>query len=141
MGFFSCFSKDTPQDCVFCDLTYERVVYEDERIIVFHDIKPAAKMHLLIIPRDHIDTVNSLTPNDLPLWNQLLLEFGFQLPQTRMGFHIPPYNSVNHLHLHCFGLPFRNRFIGIKYTEWMPWYSSDKTILNSLSFTLNKTES
>ena len=57
MGFFSCFAKDTPQDCVFCKListNAERTVYEDEKIVAFHSIKPAARMHLLIIPRDHI---------------------------------------------------------------------------------------
>ena len=50
----------------------------------------------------------------------------------RTGFHIPPFNSVNHLHLHCFGLPFKNRFIGLKYAEQTPWYSSGEKILNSL---------
>ncbi len=64
MGFFSCFSKDNSQVCVFCEIAAtnnndsERLVYEDERIIAIHDIKPAAKMHLLIIPRDHIGTNN-----------------------------------------------------------------------------------
>ena len=60
MGFFSCFAKDDSQDCVFCEIVgtndSERIVYEDEQIIAFHDINPAAKMHLLIIPRDHIST-------------------------------------------------------------------------------------
>jgi diadenosine tetraphosphate (Ap4A) HIT family hydrolase len=56
MGFFSCFdkNKDTTQDCVFCDLTNKSIVYEDEQIVAFHDIKPASKLHLLIIPRNHI---------------------------------------------------------------------------------------
>ncbi|CAI2188730.1 19527_t:CDS:2, partial [Funneliformis geosporum] len=132
------------QECVFCVIANnkdsERIVYEDERIIAFEDKKPAAKMHLLIIPRNHIDTVKTLSTNDVPLLrhmidtgNRLLSESGYQLPQTRMGFHVPPYYSVKHLHLHCLGLPFRNRFIGIRYTELMPWYCSGEKILNSLS--------
>ncbi|GBB91604.1 hypothetical protein RclHR1_00190017 [Rhizophagus clarus] len=150
MGFFSCFTKDvkdTTQDCVFCDLTDEKIVYKDERIVAFHDINPAAKIHLLIIPRNHIDSVNSLTLNDISLLkhmidtgDRLLYEFGFQLPQRSIGFHIPPYNSVYHLHLHCLGLPYRNRFIGVKYMELMPWYSSGEKILKSLSL-LNRSVS
>lgn len=56
MGIFSCFTftKDTTQDCVFCVLTGKKIVYEDERIVSFHDIKPASKLHILIIPRNHI---------------------------------------------------------------------------------------
>ncbi|GES90349.1 histidine triad nucleotide-binding protein [Rhizophagus clarus] len=126
MGFFSCFTKDvkdTTQDCVFCDLTDEKIVYKDERIVAFHDINPAAKIHLLIIPRNHIDSVNSLTLNDISLLkhmidtgDRLLYEFGFQLPQRR------------------------NRFIGVKYMELMPWYSSGEKILKSLSL-LNRSVS
>ncbi len=35
--------------------------------MVFHDIAPAARVHLLVIPRAHIATINNLTPHDLPL--------------------------------------------------------------------------
>ncbi|PKY41725.1 HIT-like protein [Rhizophagus irregularis] len=137
--FFSCFT-DTTQDCVFCDLTDKKIVYEDERIVAFHDISPAAKLHLLIIPRNHIDNVDSLTPNDAPLLkhmidtgNQLLSESGYQLSERKVGFHVPPYNSVHHLHLHCIGLPYRNIFYSTKYTELVHWYSSGEKILKSLS--------
>ncbi|KAJ6806035.1 bifunctional adenosine 5'-phosphosulfate phosphorylase/adenylylsulfatase HINT4 [Iris pallida] len=39
----------------------------------------------------------------------------------RFGFHQPPFNSVNHLHLHCFTLPFIPRWKQLKYMSLGPW--------------------
>jgi histidine triad (HIT) family protein len=44
-----------------------RVEYEDEQVIVIHDIAPKAKVHLLIIPRKPIPTLMDVTEEDLPL--------------------------------------------------------------------------
>lgn len=52
-------------DCIFCkiidgEIPSERV-YEDDRVIVFRDIAPKAKVHLLVVPREHIASLEELT--------------------------------------------------------------------------------
>lgn len=46
------------KECLFCDIASkkkkEKIVYEDNRFVAFHDIKPSAPVHLLIIPKVHI---------------------------------------------------------------------------------------
>ena len=52
-------------DCLFCKIVDGEIpadkVYEDEHVIVFKDIKPKADVHLLMIPRLHIESLNGLT--------------------------------------------------------------------------------
>lgn len=49
------------QDCIFCKIAKKEiaadVVYEDEQVLVFKDIKPVAPIHLLLIPKKHIPTL------------------------------------------------------------------------------------
>uniref|UniRef100_M4D893 HIT domain-containing protein n=1 Tax=Brassica campestris TaxID=3711 RepID=M4D893_BRACM len=86
----------------------------DEKVVAFQDIKPAAQRHYLIIPVEHIPTVGDLQRGDEDYsLVSCMLSVGKELlhkdaPQTlhRFGFHQPPFNSVDHLHLHCFALPF-----------------------------------
>ncbi len=53
-----------PSDCVFCKIASGAIPakkeFEDETYVVFHDIAPKAKTHLLIIPKRHIATVNDM---------------------------------------------------------------------------------
>jgi len=109
--------------CVFCNVSKEKgfnIVHETEELIVFKDRAPAAKEHLLVIPRNHLASVKALRKADTPLVRNLhaagvqaLSDLGFPASDQRFGFHIPPFNSINHLHLHAFGLPFRSRL-----TSW-----------------------
>ncbi|KAI0259091.1 HIT-like protein [Gloeopeniophorella convolvens] len=113
------------KDCVFCDVSRENgfaIVYEDEEFVVFKDRRPAALHHLLVIPRRHIGSVKALSKEDLPLVQDMermgharLDDLKVPVDSRRLGFHIPPFNSINHLHLHVLGLPFRNWYIGGKY--------------------------
>ncbi|KAI8871542.1 HIT-like protein [Ramicandelaber brevisporus] len=111
-----------PDECIFCDVTPEndfRIEYEDDEFICFHDIDPHGPIHLLVIPREHIANVDSLDASHLDmvkrmaeLGKNLLRKHGIEVEKEdidmrRLGFHLPPYRSVDHLHLHCIGLPLK----------------------------------
>ena len=55
-------------DCLFCKIIAGEIpghlVHEDRDVVVFKDINPQAPLHLLIVPRRHIATLNDLTPGD-----------------------------------------------------------------------------
>ena len=55
-------------DCIFCKIINReltaKIVYEDEEIIAFKDINPAAPIHMLVIPKKHIETVTDLHVDD-----------------------------------------------------------------------------
>ncbi|WVQ65173.1 uncharacterized protein L199_003346 [Kwoniella botswanensis] len=98
--------------CIFCDASKENgfnIVYEDNQLTAFHDRTPRAKIHLLIIPREHVvSSVNQLTKKHLPLlksMRSLATSLVPDRPPPKMGFHIPPFSSVPHLHLHVFSGP------------------------------------
>ena len=101
-------------DCIFCKMVAGEikpdVVYEDEQILVFKDIHPQAPVHLLIIPKQHVATLNEL--DDPTLASRLLLI----VPQLakQLGFSEEGYRTVincnkkggqevYHIHLHVLG--------------------------------------
>ena len=53
-------------DCLFCKIVAGEIpgdmVYEDDKVVAFKDINPKAEVHLLVIPRQHIASLNELTP-------------------------------------------------------------------------------
>ena len=55
-------------DCLFCKIISGEIpgaiVYQDDRLVAFKDINPQAPMHVLIVPRRHIATLNDLAPED-----------------------------------------------------------------------------
>ncbi|XP_051119371.1 bifunctional adenosine 5'-phosphosulfate phosphorylase/adenylylsulfatase HINT4 isoform X2 [Andrographis paniculata] len=114
--------------CIFCQIargcTSAVLLHKDDKVVAFQDINPSAFRHYLVIPIEHIPTVKDLrrTSEDFALVSHML-NVGKNLLQRdasnandyRFGFHQPPFNSVNHLHLHCFALPFTPRWKAIKY--------------------------
>jgi histidine triad (HIT) family protein len=64
-------------ECVFCDIVNKRRpstrVYEDESIYAFRDIDPKAPIHILLVPKKHIGTVNDLKDEDSELMGRLML--------------------------------------------------------------------
>ncbi|KAI0806346.1 HIT-like protein [Irpex lacteus] len=122
--------------CIFCDVSREKgfdVVYEDEKFVVFRDHRPAAAQHLLVIPRRHIDSVRTLTKDDVPtvkrmaeIGHSVLDEMQVPLSSRRLGFHIPPFYSVKHLHLHVQATPYRSWLKRAKYPVIRGWLGYDK---------------
>ena len=53
-------------DCLFCKIVKREVpasiVYEDDRVLAFNDINPQAPTHILVIPKQHVATLNDLSP-------------------------------------------------------------------------------
>jgi len=89
-----------------------KIVYEDDEVIAFKDIKPVAPVHLLIITKKHIPSVDHLETGDKELIGGLFLvaqkiarEQGVTETGYRLVFNIGPDagQTVDHLHLHLIG--------------------------------------
>ncbi|MDO4591935.1 MAG: histidine triad nucleotide-binding protein [Comamonadaceae bacterium] len=108
-------------DCIFCKITAgqipSRKVYEDEELFAFHDIRPAAPVHFLIVPKKHIPSMAQVTQADeallgkiMALAPRLALEQGCN-PYPDGGFRTVVNTGteggqeVHHLHIHVLGGP------------------------------------
>ena len=104
------------QDCLFCRIVAGEieadVVYRDERSLAFRDINPQAPVHLLVIPREHIESLDEATQKDEMILGHLLRvaarvaneqglsESGYRaVVNTGAGAG----QSVFHLHVHVLG--------------------------------------
>jgi len=104
-------------DCVFCKIINKqipaRIVHETSGVVVFYDANPQAPLHVLVVPRKHIPSVDHLTPTDAPLTAELFAAAtraanllgvggGYKLAANvgRKGGQI-----VDHLHLHLLAWP------------------------------------
>ena len=105
--------------CIFCNWETQDVVFTDEKTVVFNDKYPMAKIHILVIPKEHIDNINSLNENHLELLKQMktnalnhIKKINPEINENEIifGFHTPPFNSINHLHMHCIVPPFKNYY-------------------------------
>lgn len=65
-------------DCIFCKIAAKQipagVVYEDENMLCFKDINPSAPVHLLLIPKKHIDSLAHLEGGDAALVAEMMLK-------------------------------------------------------------------
>ena len=102
--------------CLFCRIIAgerpARIVYEDERMVAIEDINPQAPMHVLVIPRRHIATVNDLTEADAGLAGAMVVraaaiarDRGYADRGYRALFNCnrEAGQSVFHIHLHVLG--------------------------------------
>ena len=85
------------------------MIYEDSKIIAFEDIEPKAPLHLLIVSRKHIHSVDQLESEDKELAGELILvaqkiarEKGVEKTGYRLIFNIgkDAGQTIDHLHLH-----------------------------------------
>ena len=102
--------------CLFCKIAAGEIpskkAYEDERVYAFYDIAPQAPVHILVIPKAHIESAQKLTREDDALLGHLF-EVARQLAQEngldKTGYRLitnvgaDAGQSVPHLHLHLIG--------------------------------------
>ena len=102
--------------CLFCRIIAGEVpaskVYEDARLVAFEDIHPQAPMHLLVVPREHIETLNDLSAGHDALVGEmtrraaaLAAERGYAESGYRTVFNCraDAGQAVFHIHLHVLG--------------------------------------
>lgn len=100
-------------DCIFCRLLSGEgeadFVYRDEDVSAFKDRRPAAPVHILIVPNKHIPSVNEAEAEDQALLGKLILiakklakEFGVDQSGYRLILNIGPDGgqTIYHIHLH-----------------------------------------
>lgn len=103
-------------DCLFCKMVNGDIkpdtVYEDDRVLAFRDINPQAPTHILVVPKEHIATLNDLDTAHSDLVGRLYLaakqiahderiaEEGYR---TLINCNAGAGQTVFHLHLHILG--------------------------------------
>lgn len=102
--------------CLFCKIVKEevpaKIVYRDDSVLAFEDIHPQAPVHILIIPKKHIATLNALTSEDNQLVGALIQRakiLAKELNIAEEGYRLV-FNcnqgagqTVFHIHLHLLG--------------------------------------
>ena len=102
--------------CLFCKIIKREIpatiVYEDERVLAFNDINPQAPTHVLVIPKQHIETLNDLKPGDDQIVGEVVrraaaiaAERGISASGFRTVFNTNKEagQTVFHIHLHLIG--------------------------------------
>jgi len=102
--------------CIFCKIAKgeipAKVVYEDDLVMAFHDINPQAPVHILVIPKEHIPTVNDLKEEHKELVGHIFSVI--QKVAKEMGIAESGYRvlvncnrdggqEIYHLHFHLLG--------------------------------------
>jgi diadenosine tetraphosphate (Ap4A) HIT family hydrolase len=110
-------------DCLFCKIIEGKIpsnkVYEDENILCFHDIAPQAPVHVLILPKKHIASMDELSAEDGELIANLLIKIKDIAAQLELenGYRVvnncgeDGMQTVAHLHFHL---------LGQRQMEWPP---------------------
>ena len=103
-------------DCIFCRIikgeSPANFVYKDEDMVVFHNIKPSAPIHVLMVPREHIESVNSLEESHSTVISKMMIK-AKEVAQS-LGIRDSGYKLILnvgkgggqvifHLHMHLIG--------------------------------------
>jgi histidine triad (HIT) family protein len=103
-------------DCIFCKIIAGQikasVVYENQYVVAFRDINPQAPVHILVVPRKHIERLSEFSEADLPLITEIhraALDIAKKENLADSGFRLVANNgknagqTVDHLHYHVMG--------------------------------------
>lgn len=101
-------------DCLFCKIIGKEIpstiIYEDDNVIVFNDIKPMAKVHFLIVPKIHVESLNSCNDEHGKLLGKMMLlapklaaKQGLKGFKSLINTGREGGQEIFHIHLHVFG--------------------------------------
>ncbi len=102
-------------DCIFCKIVRgeipSRKVYEDDSVLAFHDIRPQAPVHLLLIAKNHRATLYDVTDDDAPALGRMMTLTGRLAREQGAtdGFRVivntgnVGHQDVQHVHIHVIG--------------------------------------
>ncbi len=103
-------------ECIFCKIVAEEIpgktVYQDDELIAIEDINPVAPIHILLIPRQHIPSLNEANPDDAALLGRIQLvaaaiarEKGIADQGYRLINNCKEWGgqTVMHIHYHLLG--------------------------------------
>lgn len=104
------------QSCIFCKIINgdipSKKVYEDNSIIAFHDISPNAPVHVLVIPKEHIPSLNSISGDHSKILSEIMMlipKLAKELGVYESGYRVivncgnDSGMMVEHLHFHILG--------------------------------------
>ncbi|OGB74377.1 hypothetical protein A2V68_01375 [candidate division Kazan bacterium RBG_13_50_9] len=128
--------KKTNQDCIFCQIVAGKIPasvrFEDEEMLAFDDINPHAPIHVLVIPKKHIESLTHITKQEEALMGRLIYrcrELARELNIADSGYRVTINvgrwggQIVPHLHLHLLG--------GAPLTERLGMYSEAKMTIGA----------
>jgi histidine triad (HIT) family protein len=107
----------TDPNCIFCKIAAGQIpskkVYEDDELLVFHDIHPWAPVHVLMVPKQHVPSMAEVTPEHAPLLGRMMAlspRLMRELGVTNGFRHVintgpDGHQEVMHLHVHLMGGP------------------------------------
>jgi len=103
-------------DCIFCKMVSGEItpdtVYEDDDVLAFRDMNPQAPVHVLVIPKQHVATINDLDADSSALVGKMMMAaakiaqqegFAEQGYRTIMNCNAHGGQTVFHIHLHLLG--------------------------------------
>ena len=101
-------------DCIFCKIINKdipaSIIYEDQEFLVFEDIKPIDKVHLLIIPKIHIENLMACSDTNQEMLGKMLLlgsklanQLGLKGYRTMINSGAEGGQEVFHMHFHVYG--------------------------------------
>lgn len=99
--------------CLFCKIVHKEIpaniILENDNFLAFHDINPKAPLHILAIPKIHVDSFNEVSSNTMQGMTQFIQELAKEVKIDKTGYRVVTNigedggQEVKHLHFHVLG--------------------------------------
>ena len=103
-------------NCLFCQISQHKIptklIYENKELVAFKDINPQASVHVLVVPKKHIESIAVLEKEDQNLMGKMIYQakllaekFGIAEDGYKLIFNCREHGGqlINHIHLHLLG--------------------------------------